>query len=178
MLQFLPDTMSLVPLFVLLIKYPDLMDARRTDDVQIEPESQAGLANAALLLLLGDPTGQQAMKWATEMVRSHRDAAGEIDHSCRKSQDQPRAAHSKATERKLAHQPLHAFAIWPGKLEEGARLFLQGQRFETAAIPKGRAFGRTGLLAGEAAHHSLLDPRGCLRSGIEVQNQVPRKRTT
>ena len=78
-LQFLPDSMSLVPLFLLLIKYSGLIEDAGTDKAHITADYQPGIAQLAFLMLLRDPTGQQIMKWANTIMESEGDAGTVID---------------------------------------------------------------------------------------------------
>ena len=49
-LQFLPETASLFPVFVLLIKYPALVEGG-TSGARVHRDFEAGIARLALLLL-------------------------------------------------------------------------------------------------------------------------------
>jgi len=78
-LQFLPETRSLIPVLLTLVKYPDLMLGEVLEDVRINPEFEAGLAHLALLVLLKNVSGQKVMNWATEIQQSQADAASLLD---------------------------------------------------------------------------------------------------
>jgi hypothetical protein len=78
-IRFLPDTTSLLPLFLWLIRYPDVMRIGRHERAELRPEFQSGAARLALLLLLRDPTKQQMMRWAAVVATSQSDAAGVLE---------------------------------------------------------------------------------------------------
>jgi hypothetical protein len=83
-IRFLPDTQSLLPLFLCLIKYPELMTNRGSEHVAVRPEFCGGIARAALLLLLKGPTQQQVMKWTATVATAHRhDAVQALEHLAR-----------------------------------------------------------------------------------------------
>src|SRR6185436_4387949 len=74
-LQFLPETTSLFPLFLCLIKFPGLMENTGTGTVRVRTEFEAGIAGLALSLLLKDLTKQKVMRWSNDVVNTHDDAA-------------------------------------------------------------------------------------------------------
>ncbi len=74
-LQFLPETRSLTPLFLSLIKYPSLIVGTDLDGVNVRSDFASGLAELALLLLLNRPSNHKLMAWTAQLQQDHSDAA-------------------------------------------------------------------------------------------------------
>jgi hypothetical protein len=77
-LRFLPDSTSLHPLFLWLIRFPGALEGTG-GDVRLRPEFEARFARLALLLLLLDPTKQQLIRWLSSVARDQRDAGAMLD---------------------------------------------------------------------------------------------------
>ena len=121
-LQFLPDTMSLVPLFLLLIKYPGILEASASDEPRIAPEYEPGMAQLALLMLLRDPSGQQVMKWANLVMDSEDNAARVIDLLVKESKlDRRRLADRLASANSLTNR--YVLLMYALERRKGARDF-------------------------------------------------------